>query len=157
MRSHVTRSRRPSKPEIPVGRRSRIGTTTPSTNVSATMKFAFDDTGSITCPPSSRCDGRCYGWHCAPCALAPVLPRAASTSRRTQPWCRLPERQLRGLAFWRDSYDPPSEPAALKASDQPTAGVDLESVEAVERRRGKGVMVVVPGLAEGQPREPPNL
>src|SRR4051794_4608779 len=50
MRSHVTRSGRPSKPGIPVGRPARIGTTTPSTNVSATMKFALDDAGSMTWP-----------------------------------------------------------------------------------------------------------
>jgi len=65
--------------------------------------------------------------------------------------------QFHCLAFRRNPHDSPGEPAALERSDQPTAGIDLESPEAVERRGGKSVMVVVPRLAEGQPGEPPDV
>src|SRR2546430_11619013 len=35
--------------------------------------------------------------------------------------------------------------------------IDLETAQAVECRRRKGVVVVVPGLAEGNPRKPPDI
>lgn len=42
--------RTPEQTRNPGGSPARIGTTTPFTNSSATMKFAFEDAGSMTCP-----------------------------------------------------------------------------------------------------------
>src|SRR5438128_1173250 len=52
---------------------------------------------------------------------------------------------------------PPREPGALEHPDDPAAWVDLETAQTVERGGGKGVVVVVPGLAEGKPRKPPDV
>jgi hypothetical protein len=60
-------------------------------------------------------------------------------------------RQLHGLLLGRNPDNPPGEPAALERPDDPAAWVDLETAQTVERGGGKGVMVVVPGLAEGEP------
>src|SRR5207248_10732393 len=66
-------------------------------------------------------------------------------------------RELRLLPRGRDPDDAPRETAPLEPADHPAAGIEFEPPQAVEGRRRKRVMVVVPGLAERQPRQPPHV
>src|SRR5262245_60491954 len=61
------------------------------------------------------------------------------------------------LALRRDADDVPGEAEALHRADDRPGRVELAPAEAVDRRPGEGVVVVVPGLAEGREREPPDV
>src|SRR5439155_11305044 len=61
---------------------------------------------------------------------------------------------FRNLAGGGNADDVPREVAALQGADHPGARVELHPAEAVARRGREGVMVVVPGLAEGERRKP---
>jgi hypothetical protein len=54
-----------------------------------------------------------------------------------------------GLAFGADSYDVPDEAGALQEPDDECGGVDFVTVQSVERGGREGVVVVMPGFAEG--------
>src|SRR5581483_6016207 len=56
--------------------------------------------------------------------------------------------------FRGDADDVPGEADALEPADQPAARIELPAREAVAGGGGEGVVVVVPGLAEGRQREP---
>src|SRR5204863_9246011 len=66
-------------------------------------------------------------------------------------------RHLDGLSLRWNPHDPPGESAAFEGPDQPAAGIDVVTPKSVERRGGKRMVVVVPGLAEGQPGKPPDV
>ena len=55
------------------------------------------------------------------------------------------------------TFDLPDEPEPAHQPDHEPADVELPGLQAVERRGGEGVVVVVPGLAERDPREPPDV
>src|SRR3954451_22327021 len=65
--------------------------------------------------------------------------------------------QLLRLALGRDAHDVPHEADALHRADDPGGRVELATAEAVLRRAREGVVVVVPGLAEGRQREPEDV
>src|SRR5688500_18634346 len=66
--------------------------------------------------------------------------------------CELPRLLLGG-----NPDDAPGEPELLEGEDHPAAGVNLNLAQSVKGRRREGVMVVVPGLAERDPGEPPDI
>src|SRR3954465_159747 len=51
----------------------------------------------------------------------------------------------------------PGQAAGLEPADHHGRRVDLPAPEAVARRRGEGVVVVVPGLAEREERQPEDV
>src|SRR3954468_23933087 len=66
-----------------------------------------------------------------------------------------PSRQeLGGLALGGDAHDVPRQAGLLERPDDPRGGVELPAPETVAGRGGEGVMAVVPGLPEGEDREP---
>ena len=65
--------------------------------------------------------------------------------------------QLLRLALGRDAHDVPDEADALHRADDPGRRIELAAAEAVDGRAGEGVVVVVPGLAEGRQREPEDV
>ena len=66
-------------------------------------------------------------------------------------------RELCRLSLARDPDDAPRKPTSFETTDHPAARIDLEAAQAVESRRREGVVVVVPGLTEREPREPPDV
>src|SRR3954447_10629164 len=90
------------------------------------------------------------------CGCEPVMVRrypagGASHSRRGR------RQRLARLTLRRDAHDVPREPKLLEPPDDPTPGVELPRLEAVPRRGREGVVVVVPGLAEGERRQPQQV
>ena len=73
---------------------------------------------------------------------------------RPQRLGRLRAERLARLARGRDPHDIPGQPGQLEPADHPGRRIGLPPAEAVARRRGEGVMVVVPGLAERRQGEP---
>jgi len=67
---------------------------------------------------------------------------------------RLPRIHVSVVGCRADPDDVPGQMGALQSVDEPAAGVDLPAAQSVTSRGGKGVVVVVPGLAEGQRCEP---
>ena len=57
----------------------------------------------------------------------------------------------------RRHVDLPDEPEPAHQPDHETADVELPRPQAMERRGGEGVMVVMPRLAERDPGEPPDV
>ena len=57
----------------------------------------------------------------------------------------------------RDAHDVPHEADALHRADDPGGRIELATAEAVGRRAREGVVIVVPGLAEGRQREPEDV
>ena len=58
------------------------------------------------------------------------------------------------LALGADAHDVPGQPRPLEARDDQGRRVELPAAQTVRGGRGEGVVVVVPGLAEGQRRQP---
>src|SRR5580692_4517357 len=56
-----------------------------------------------------------------------------------------------------DADDVPDEPDTGEQSDDERRGVGLTPTEPVTGRSGEGMMVVVPGLAEGGQRKPEQV
>jgi hypothetical protein len=65
--------------------------------------------------------------------------------------------ELLALTVRRDLDDVPGQPQALHRADDPAGRIELPPPQAVQRRTGEGVMVVVPGLPEGEEREPEDV
>src|SRR5262249_12447726 len=61
---------------------------------------------------------------------------------------------LGSLALRADADDVPCESELLERPDHPGRGIELPRLHPVDRRGRKGVVAVVPGLAEGGQREP---
>src|SRR5450755_3741741 len=61
------------------------------------------------------------------------------------------------LACGTDADDVPGQMTTLECGDQPGAGVDLAATESVSSGGGKGMVVVVPRLSEGQRRKPREI
>ena len=80
----------------------------------------------------------------------PVVTRASHLSRHV-------DAGLLELALGRDPDDVPGQADALHAGDQQARRVDLRLLEAVERGTRKSVVIVVPGLAERQQRQPGHV
>src|SRR5712691_11227108 len=64
---------------------------------------------------------------------------------------------LGGELLGRRLRDLPGKPDLLEQEDEPAARVELELAQAVERARRERVVVVVPRLAEGEERQPPDV
>src|ERR1700740_2035637 len=61
------------------------------------------------------------------------------------------------LALRGDADDVPGQSAPLEQGDQQAREVDLPPLQAVKGRAREGVMVVMPGLAQGDQREPGDV
>ena len=60
-----------------------------------------------------------------------------------------------GGAVKANSFDPAGESHELHQANAPPVEVNLVTLQTVKRRRGMGVMVVVPSFAKSQQRDPP--
>src|SRR6185437_9229882 len=80
--------------------------------------------------------------------------RSSSAPRALAPPLRRSGDPLGPLALGAHAHDAPRQAAALEAADQPGAGVELVRSKAVASRGWEGMVVVVPGLAEGDRRQP---
>src|SRR4051812_27617667 len=85
-------------------------------------------------------------------ASGPVRPRAPPPRGRRARSRRRGGQRLARLALGRDAHHVPREPELLEPPDDARRDVELPWLEAVPRRGREGVVVVVPGLAEGQRR-----
>src|SRR3978361_1415763 len=65
--------------------------------------------------------------------------------------------RLLALALGRDAHDVLRHADLLQRPDQHRRDIDLEAAQALARRAREGVVVVVPGLAEGRDREPEHV
>src|SRR3954467_707216 len=80
-----------------------------------------------------------------------VLRGLGGRDRRARP------DQLLRLALGRDAHDVPHEADALHSADDPGRRIELAAAEAVHGGAREGVVVVVPGLAEGRQCEPEDV
>ena len=64
---------------------------------------------------------------------------------------------LGGLALGRDANHVPGETDPLHSGDQQSRGIELPAAQAVDGGAREGVVVVVPGLAEGGEGEPEDV
>src|SRR3954452_19923226 len=105
--------------------------------------------------PNRSCRAASSRWR-AP-ASGPVRPRAPPPRGRRARSRRRGGQRLARLALGRDAHHVPCEPELLEPPDDARRDVELPWLEAVPRRGREGVVVVVPGLAEGQRREPQQV
>jgi drug/metabolite transporter (DMT)-like permease len=80
----------------------------------------------------------------------PTFPNIRRALQRS----RCPGSAFPLLAFGADADDVPGQVAALQTGDEPGAGIELPAAQPVTSGGRERVVVVVPGLAEGERREP---
>src|SRR4029453_3346019 len=68
-----------------------------------------------------------------------------------------PADRLLPLAIGTYAHDVPGKPESLQPADEQASGIEFAPAQAVEGRGRKRVVVVVPGLAEGQERQPAHV